>query len=848
MAKRKQAAPKTKSTADISDFLTLKGKSFCFGGRWGKYEKQTVVEQIQLRGGTIAKEVTENVDYVVVHSSKAGTTSSQEKKAAKINNAGETSIMTIDETAVEAMISPDSNEIQQMLKTPGTAKLLSDLLDKTDAGASIELNGLNLDGLNMDNIRFNRWHFHNNLVMNHVSAKKSSIKEAVIPDLADCDFRECNAEGSDFSKCQRSDLSKARLSKSVIHLADASNFDHADLSESTLSDLKNSSFRSANLRKCRYSAYSFYRRTQKPATPQPCDFSKADLSNVEFSAAELAQSSFVGATLKNAELSESDLSGCDFTGADLSGADLSRANLSGAILDRANLNGAKLRGTNLDGAKTDKAKGLKLPKRLTTTVGPRMKELDKLSKKAVGIKTSATVYVEGGQVELCLEKSNNHITMRWEQTMENGDTDRYHDYTWKKSKLSDELLNLAHQWSDAELRFDTITVGSSKSPIKGAELKKLLVDCWCEAYGVEQPSEEELKNAKKSRDTSEKKTRDELLEELANSGGVTKFNKRDNEEVLKAGHFRKANFANTKLAGVKFPPMEFNGANFEGATLKKARFAECKCGQCNFKNADLNGANFKHASLTSADFSGAKLAKANLQGAALSRAKFIDADLTDVNFNRMNLSATDLTGANLSGASFTKVIFNDDTKFPKDFKYQDTMVWAGKGPNPMLLTKKQAKEGSLTIEQFMAKLKNTADQSKLAKATKMLKADRFELFVQQDDGHLTGVVKSQSDSTLVYSCRLKSDGAFCCCTQNLNVCGGLRGSLCKHLLVLIVGLAQNGEIDAATVHNWVTLSTAHKPNLDKDAMSETFLKYKGAEAGEIDWRPTETVPEDFYAL
>jgi hypothetical protein len=30
-------------------------------------------------------------------------------------------------------------------------------------------------------------------------------------------------------------------------------------------------------------------------------------------------------------------------------------------------------------------------------------------------------------------------------------------------------------------------------------------------------------------------------------------------------------------------------------------------------------------------------------------------------------------------------------------------------------------------------------------------------------------------------------------------------------------------------------------------MSTTFLRYKGAEAGEIDWRPTETMPEDYYA-
>ena len=47
---------------------------------------------------------------------------------------------------------------------------------------------------------------------------------------------------------------------------------------------------------------------------------------------------------------------------------------------------------------------------------------------------------------------------------------------------------------------------------------------------------------------------------------------------------------------------------------------------------------------------------------------------------------------------------------------------------------------------------------------------------------------------------------------------------------------------------WVDASRSQKPTLDKDAMGETFLRYKGAEAGEVDWRPTETIPEDFYAM
>ena len=54
--------------------------------------------------------------------------------------------------------------------------------------------------------------------------------------------------------------------------------------------------------------------------------------------------------------------------------------------------------------------------------------------------------------------------------------------------------------------------------------------------------------------------------------------------------------------------------------------------------------------------------------------------------------------------------------------------------------------------------------------------------------------------------------------------------------------------DPATVDAWVDASKAKSPALDKDLMSETFLRFKGAEAGEFDWRPTETIPEDFYAM
>jgi hypothetical protein len=82
----------------------------------------------------------------------------------------------------------------------------------------------------------------------------------------------------------------------------------------------------------------------------------------------------------------------------------------------------------------------------------------------------------------------------------------------------------------------------------------------------------------------------------------------------------------------------------------------------------------------------------------------------------------------------------------------------------------------------------------------------------------------------------------------LNSCVGLRGSLCKHLLVLIIALVQEGELDPVTIDQWVAKSATAKSKLNKELMADILLKYRGAEAGKIDWRPMETLPEDYYAI
>lgn len=139
------------------------------------------------------------------------------------------------------------------------------------------------------------------------------------------------------------------------------------------------------------------------------------------------------------------------------------------------------------------------------------------------------------------------------------------------------------------------------------------------------------------------------------------------------------------------------------------------------------------------------------------------------------------------------------------------------------------------------------DPGRIDKTLSMLKRDGFQLFSDVTDEKLEGVVKSQTDSDLVYACHLGRDGAFHCCTQHLNVCGGLRGKPCKHILTLVIGLTRAGVLPLASANDWMIATLVREPKLDKERAADVLLRYRSAEAGELDWRPTETVPEDFYS-
>lgn len=156
--------------------------------------------------------------------------------------------------------------------------------------------------------------------------------------------------------------------------------------------------------------------------------------------------------------------------------------------------------------------------------------------------------------------------------------------------------------------------------------------------------------------------------------------------------------------------------------------------------------------------------------------------------------------------------------------------------------------GELDFPTFISQLYACGDRGKVGRALDMLRKDRFQLYANVLPEHLVGVVRSQSGSGSVYASWLNKDGHYGCSQPDLEDCMGLQGSTCKHLMVLVVGLARTNQITMAQALTWMRAAKDESPRKNTTLCAETLIQYKGAQAGEVDWRPTETIPEDFYAF
>jgi uncharacterized protein YjbI with pentapeptide repeats len=698
-------------------------------------------------------------------------------------------------------------------------------------------------------------------------------------DLTGADFRKQTIEGTLYKVClDDSDFRGAKISAYFDEIRGA-NFDGATFKDGSFSNAHNCSLKQVTMNdvrwnpavfaNCDFSGARLAIETGSHTTANGCTFEKAD-----FHEAELEHSKFIDCDFRGANLQGAQLEACEFTGSNLSGANLTRADLRkakftnadlrNALFQEAMLSGADFTGAQIDGADFTGANvtdailsglDLSLAKNLAPKAarppGPNLLELGKTARASKKFEMSIE-FALGPDESVTLSPSLQHFgtqSYAWAGYCHHKPNHNF-STSLPAPTFEQGVLDLTDLWSRGTPQFDTVKVNAQKCPLRGKELHDLVSAAWYEACGLPVPTADEFAEQQKQAATETAALRETMLAELhGGPAGVKKWNSRSDKDREKLGKLRKHDFAGSKLAGAYLSNQNFEGSNFAGANLQKALFCNAELKGVNFADADLAGANLAGSKPADVSFEAATLAKCNLRNAGFRRCNFKNADLSQSDFSFSDICGSDFTGAILAGVEYFRTRFDEKTSFPEGYVPPEALEWKGVGPRPGAAPPPPPpKSGTRDFESFLEQLNNKVEQARMQKAGSMLKAERFQLFADVKDDALTGIVKSQTDKDLVYSCRLAADGAFGCCTQNLRPCGGLRGALCKHLLVLIIGLAKAGQLDAATVDHWIELSKSRKPAIDEDSMSATFLRYKGAEAGEVDWRPTETIPEDFYAM
>jgi uncharacterized protein YjbI with pentapeptide repeats len=864
----------------------LRGKTFVLA-RFSRYERPDIAKFIQAERGKVLPDVTAAVDFLVVGHYTAGP-SPAEQKAERLNLKGAT-IRILDEKDFAQLFLPGREEALAMLAAGEKGlRRWNALCGAYWIKGQVDLRGVDFRGANLAEANFFRAALDGSDFrratlskaffdeLNGVIFDGARLQGARLESLTDCSLKDVDLHRGAVMGLTRTVLAGARLTDADLHSFSDCDLRGADLSQSRLHpgkfercDLTGASLRDVRGWQLEAVGSIFRRADLRGATLRDERFPGIDFAEADLGGADLTRSDLTGAVLAGARLGKADLTDARLTKADLRGADFRETNLAGASLagariDGADFTGANLSGTSLRGLDRTKAKGLEAA-RPVKKAGPHLRRLEEVASQCRRFETFAALDLTDGSVELRIVVREGWQKV-WTDTRVGGTLHR-----GVAGSLGEGLLELTRKWARGTLRFDSVTVKSVKAPLPGPELKELTLAAWCEGLGIAPPAAEKVRAQRATRRDEAQAARERLLADLRGGWkGVERWNKRLLSERQQAGHFRKVDLSGARLAGADLRRLDFAGANFRGASLTGANlvrgtFRDADLERASLSRACLNDASFRRARLRGArltgasawatqfheaDFEGASLARVILSHTKFRGASLRGADLRQTQFLWVDLRGADLTSADLAGAKFEQATYDEHTRFPQGFTPPAGLVWAGQGnpPGPAAKAGAPGPAAPLDFAQLVERLGKATDTARIGKALRMLKAERFQLFAEVAEGGLVGVVKSQTDPDLVYSCRLTAEGEFGCCTQNLYPCGGLQGRPCKHLLVLLLGLARTGRLDAAAADQWVQASRGRRPVIDRDVLSATFLRYKGAQAGELDWRPTETVPEDFYAL
>jgi uncharacterized protein YjbI with pentapeptide repeats len=837
---RKKAAP--------TPAPPVQGKTFWIDSKIRNWDRQQLSRAVEDRGAGVENGIGPDLDYVVLADDRRGTPgrSHAEKVVASLGGAGPTTIYLQD---LYSLLLPSRAEALAILRRGPAGK---DDWDKSlppyRSPVRLDLKEADLRGLDLAGFRFHH------VDLDGARLDGTILRGAWLNEARNVDFRpigdhegftvpqpeNCRFDGLNMSSAhfyhEVKNCSFRRVKLSAVYLGH-SPWTSCDLTEADLTGTRAWDWKATDLvaEKANFTAAQFSRANLVGAKLGEVVFTDANLEGANLGKADLRGADFQRAHCARVSFKDADLRKADFRNANLAEADLTSAKVTGA-----DFTGANLRDAHLGYVDLKKARGLRQARAVNWKAGPF---LTQLAQKLAG-------HAGNWSLEFDLESpavGREHCRLQCERkrlslSLKGGPRDHY----LSPKDAETGLLDLAVVHPNAVPQTDGIKV----RPVPlGKTLEALAAQALCELFGQPIPAAKDLVLAKKAARGKKAASREGLVAELrGGAAGVEVWNKRSDADRQAAGDFQEADFSGADLRGINLKRANLTSANFEKANLREASLFDAKLRKANLRGADLRKAGLECVVAQGCDAEGADLREASCSDARWQRANLRNANLRGAALRGAKFEGADLTGADLTATTAASTTYDAGTKLPAGFTPGPGWRFTGTGTRPTPVVVPAPPKQDLDFATFFAKLHGVAEAGRIKNALTMLKAEKFQLFAEVRDDAVRGVVRSQSSSERVYACRLTGTGEFECGTQNLRICGGLQGMVCKHLLVLILGLAKAGALDPGRAYQWLQMAHKQAPSFDKDAMAATFFKYKGAEAGEIDWRPTETLPEDYYAL
>lgn len=879
--KRTSKQSSTRNAALINYDQLFKGKKVCLAGRFTYApSKDQLIKFVEQRKGTIVDKVDGQLDLLIVGEGKQ---SAKQTKAEKLNGSGNATIEIV--TDLSQLIFGLEADLARYLSDPKLVKSVASILDSShwwlwgSHSSSLQQDGVDYSGLKLGGTKDK---FVLQIPMKNCDFTGATLKNITLGEsyayqangLDQCLFDRTKFDGVELANAKNCKVTNSTGTKVEFDGIELCRIEQTRINEVMLHHATDCEFFDCHFKSLGGNIIDYHEIDNSHFGD--CKIDKWESKYPKFIKGELAYVEVGNWVSEQPMFEKSHLNGCRFKKGkadqirfqDCKITDCTFENLECDVIDFCN---SQVKKIQFKKCKIQTVHATEKQLAQITGLGkievPDVKKLKKLTKLAKTIHDSNKLKFEvmgttdsDHKMKLTVDRDWN-VEFKFQSIggakkfSKEKSLERWRHGPLKSPDVQRQLYWLFTTPGINDLDLTTLSVKTSKCPLKPKELKQLIIESVYETIGKEPKSEEELKAAQSQARKKNAADRKSILGELKN-GDVNKINRRPTSEMEKAGPYRNAKLGGLNLSGIRLSKLNFGKTDFARSDLSKARLTGGKFVNADFSGANLAGADLRNTDLTGANFTDADLTGAKLKGSYLNQARFHNATLKKTVFGGKDcreaalLAGCDFRSANLDDCVMKNCGYDEKTRLPKGIstKTLKEMEWYGSGVPPHERRQNRKATGPIDFDQFMARLREITDASRLSKSLKMLKADRFELFSDVTNDEMVGVVKSQTDDSLVYSCSLNSEGEFACCTQNLNPCGGLRGALCKHILVLVVGLTKNGELDATQVDSWVNDSKLKNPNLDKDRMSEVLLKYKGAEAGEIDWRPTETVPEDFLSF